>query len=221
VGVSVAQDWKEWDAGFYTTIAHRIAPWLGIWVMVAAMMSSFGKYNATSMSSARALWAMGNTPKKLPGFVGCSWRRYYTPVAAIIINAGITSVLVLFTFDILVQVDTFLNCITLLLEFAAFVSLKYTEPGTPRPFAVPGGKLGAWVVTIPKVIIVGATLVMSSTLTWAICMGLNLLFVWCYWAKIGVEYYFQRAEEKKQLEPDEEQESFINGNTQPDEAAIN
>ncbi len=38
----------------------------------------------------------------------------------------------------------------LLFEYAAFVSLRYSHPNTPRPFRVPGGKVGMWLCVLPQ-----------------------------------------------------------------------
>lgn len=51
-----------------------------------------------------------------------------------------------------------MDSISLLLEFAAFITLRYSEPDTLRPFSVPGGMLGAWAMTLSKGVVVIATL---------------------------------------------------------------
>jgi len=71
----------------------------------------------------------------------------------------ICCVLVTFDFDILVECVIFIKCFAWLCEFFAFVKLRYTEPNVPRPFKVPGGIVGAWFITITKVIVISVVFV--------------------------------------------------------------
>jgi len=95
--------------------------------------------------------------------------------------------LVFFDFTFLVQVDTFLSCITLLFEFAAFMILKYKEPDAPRPYVVPGGMFGAWLITVPKVIVVLFTLVFANWLVIVSAVGINVLVITAYGIKVWVD----------------------------------
>ncbi len=56
---------------------------------------------------------------------------------------------------LLVQVTMFVRVVNLLLEYAALIRLKYSEPHTYRPFEVPGGKIGAWLIALPTLILSG------------------------------------------------------------------
>jgi hypothetical protein len=49
----------------------------------------------------------------------------------------------------------FMRVVNLLLEYAALIRLKYTEPDTPRPFVVPGGLWGAWLIVLPTAALSG------------------------------------------------------------------
>jgi amino acid transporter len=79
-----------------------------------------------------------------------SWKSFLNSYSHLV-----TAFLLKFDFTTLVQCDTFLDCFTLLLEFASFIWLKYKEPNTPRPYEVPGGIIGAWAITIPKLFVIG------------------------------------------------------------------
>jgi len=39
-----------------------------------------------------------------------------------------------------------LLCIVYILVFAALIKLRYSKPDTPRPFKIPGGMVGVWIV---------------------------------------------------------------------------
>lgn len=49
-------------------------------------------------------------------------------------------------FLILTTVAVFLYALMYIIMFVAAIRLRYTHPDTPRPYRVPGGKLGMWVV---------------------------------------------------------------------------
>ncbi|MDT7858340.1 amino acid permease [Rubrivirga sp. S365] len=76
------------------------------------------------------------------------------PVNLLYLQAGIVSVLALAfvvlpsvqaTYQILSQLTVILYLIMYLLMFASALWLRRTQPDTPRPYKVPGGKAGMWV----------------------------------------------------------------------------
>lgn len=58
--------------------------------------------------------------------------------------------------------------------------LKYVEKDTPRPFAVPFGVTGAWVITIPKIVVLGGVLFAQSSRIWLFCGSFNLVISLIY-----------------------------------------
>jgi len=52
-----------------------------------------------------------------------------------------------------VTIDILLSGASVLLEFAALVALRYREPELPRPFRVPGGIAGAWLVGLSPLLL--------------------------------------------------------------------
>jgi amino acid transporter len=57
----------------------------------------------------------------------------------------------------------FLLCYVVMI--ATFLKLKYKDPDTPRPYMVPGGKVGAWVAAVPALafVLAGALFFVWST----------------------------------------------------------
>lgn len=73
------------------------------------------------------------------------------------------------------------NCsLTLLLEFFAFLRLKYVEKDTSRPFEVPFGNAGAWTITIPKIIVLSGVLFAQSSHVWLFCGSFNVAMSMVY-----------------------------------------
>lgn len=87
------------------------------------------------------------------------WREHNhhgAPVAVLVIQASISSVFaLLFVFIpsinsaywILTALTTQGLIVMYLLMFAAAIKLRYSQPDAPRPYRVPGGKIGMWVVS--------------------------------------------------------------------------
>jgi hypothetical protein len=61
-------------------------------------------------------------------------------------------------FTRLVELDVLLYGASLLLEFVALVLLRVREPTLERPFRVPGGMIGAAVLGVGPLVLLGAAL---------------------------------------------------------------
>ena len=81
--------------------------------------------------------------------------KYGAPVAVLLIQAAIGSLISLLyvflpsvnqAYWILSAMTVELLCIVYILVFAAVIKLRYSQPDTPRPFKIPGGKAGIWIV---------------------------------------------------------------------------
>ncbi|CAH0481212.1 unnamed protein product [Peronospora belbahrii] len=173
VGIMVQSDFSQWSEGSLETIAMTVAPWLGVWVGIAAVIATLGEFNVVMACTSRALWATADY-KMLPSFVAIEWERFGTPIAAVILQTLTTGVLMNFSFEILVVLDTFFNNLTLLLEFFAFLRLKYVEKDSERPFVVPFGNVGAWSITLPKIMVLSGVLLAQKRSIWMICGLFNV-----------------------------------------------
>uniref|UniRef100_A0AAV1TW27 Amino acid transporter n=1 Tax=Peronospora matthiolae TaxID=2874970 RepID=A0AAV1TW27_9STRA len=173
-GIMVQPDSSQWHEGSLETIAMSITPWLGVWVGMAAVVATLGEFNVVMACSSRALWATADY-KMLPSFLAFEWERFETPVAAVIFQTVTTGILMNFSFEILVVLDTFFNNLTLMLEFFAFLRLKYVESDTERPFVVPFGRLGAWAITLPKIVVLLGVLIAQKRSVWVLCGLFNVV----------------------------------------------
>jgi amino acid transporter len=81
--------------------------------------------------------------------------KYGAPVAVLVLQALIGSLISLLyvflpsvnqAYWILSAMTVELLCIVYILVFAAVIKLRYSQPDQPRPFRIPGGKAGIWVV---------------------------------------------------------------------------
>jgi len=128
--------------------------WLRFFVTLGGMMSAFGMFNALVMSYSRLPLAMA-PDGVLPGVFGTVHPRTGAPWVAITVCAIGWAMCLGLGFERLVTIDILLYGSSLLLEFAALIVLRYREPELRRPFRVPGGMAGAWLVGVCPLLLLG------------------------------------------------------------------
>ncbi len=125
------------------------------------MISAFGMFNALVMSYSRLPLAMAQDGM-LPKIFGKLHPKTRAPWVAIrCVRHGWACCLGL-GFARLVTIDILLYGASLSLEFVALVMLRVREPNLPRPFRVPGGMVGAVLVGIAPVLLLGFSIVRSQ-----------------------------------------------------------
>jgi len=82
--------------------------------------------------------------------------------------------------------------VNLFCEYSALIKLKYTEPDTPRPFQVPGGRIGAICLGIPTLALSVFTIINSPYQAWIFGFGTNILIVGAYGIKLLIEKHLMR-----------------------------
>ncbi|HJV21635.1 MAG TPA: amino acid permease, partial [Holophagaceae bacterium] len=92
--------------------------------------------------------------KRLPD--GAPW------VAVGVLSLLWTSTLGL-SFDRLVMIDVLIYGTSLTLEFVALAVLRHTEPELPRPYRVPGGTVGAWLLGLPPTALIAVAFIRNRS----------------------------------------------------------
>lgn len=141
-------DPSAWETGAWVDVAARIAgPWLSWALVLGGMLCGLGMFNALLLSYSRlpaALADDGYLPKvfarRLPD--GAPW-------VAVVVLAGLWTSTLGLSFDRLVMIDVLIYGTSLILEFVALAVLRHREPELARPYRVPGGTLGAWLLGLP------------------------------------------------------------------------
>jgi amino acid transporter len=152
-----------WDTGFWADIAGMLGgPLLRIGLALGGIISGFGMFSALVMSYSRLPLAMAQDGM-LPKIFGKLHPRTRAPWVAILALAVCWAMCLGLGFERLVTIDILLYGVSLSLEFIALVVLRIREPELPRPFRVPGGMLGAVMVGIPPVLLLGFSVVRSET----------------------------------------------------------
>src|ERR1700756_5390497 len=151
-----------WETGSWADIASLIGgPLLRVGVVLGGMMSAFGMFNALVMSYSRLPLAMAQDGM-LPGVFGKLQKKSRAPWVAIIALAIGWAMCLGLGFARLVTLDIMLYGMSLSLEFLALVALRIKEPNLRRPFRVPGGTLGAVLVGVFPILLLGFAMVHSE-----------------------------------------------------------
>jgi amino acid transporter len=136
----------SWSTGSWVNISGLFAgSWLGVALLVATMVSTFGSFNSLTLSLSRLPLAMAEQ-----GYAPGVFRRTRpngVPWVAVTVCGIAWMAALQLSFDRLLMLDILLYGVSLMLEFVALVKLRVREPKMPRPFAIPGG--------IPAVVLLG------------------------------------------------------------------
>src|SRR5260370_29190279 len=151
-----------WETGSWADIAVLLGgPLLRVGVVLGAIISAFGMFNALVMSYSRLPLAMAQDGM-LPGIFAKLHSKSRVPWVAIVALAIGWAMCLGLGFARLVTLDILLYGFSLVLEFFALAVLRFREPDLPRPFRVPGGLFGAIAVGIPPVLLLGFSIIPSE-----------------------------------------------------------
>lgn len=154
-GLYGSPEWKGWEAGQWPNIAAAVGgTWLGIWIAIGGLFSASGLFTALLMSASRIPFVLAQD-KYLPAAITRLHPRYGSPYISIILCSVIYCIFETGGFEKLVVVSTILYGAALMLEFAALVVLRITEPKMKRPFKVPGGLFGVILISLLPAAIIG------------------------------------------------------------------
>jgi amino acid transporter len=153
---------SAWETGSWADIAGMLGgPILRVSLVLGGMMSAFGMFNALAMSYSRLPLAMAQDGM-LPAVFAKLHRRSRAPWVAILVCAVGWGLCLGLGFERLITIDILIYGTSLMLEFVALAVLRFREPDLPRPFRVPGGKVGAIVVGIAPALMLGFAIARSQ-----------------------------------------------------------
>ncbi|KAL5100877.1 hypothetical protein RYX36_005204 [Vicia faba] len=138
----------EWADGYFAQVGMLIGGfWLRLWIQAAAAMSNLGLFEAEMSSDAFQLLGMSKMGL-LPAFFA-SRSKYGTPTVSILFSATGVIFLSWMSFQQIVEFLNFLYAIGMLLEFAAFITLRLKKPDLCRPYRVPLQTFWAAMLCLP------------------------------------------------------------------------
>lgn len=119
-------------------LAEKCFDGAGKWIAIGIMISTLGAANSNVLAPARVVFSMARR-NAFPEFLGRVHPRFHVPTTALIAQ-GAWSLLLLFsgTFDTITNTLIFVAWIFYGAATAGVFVLRHKEPGTPRPYKVPG-----------------------------------------------------------------------------------
>ena len=161
-------DPTQFSTGAWTDAARTLAgPGLALAVVAGGMINGVGMFNPLMMSYARVPFAMAQDevatpgqsahPRLLPRLFARTNARG-VPVFALVACAVTWALALRLSFERLISIDLVLYGAALLLEFLALAVLRRREPSLTRPFRVPGGHSGAWLLGVGPAALIGFAL---------------------------------------------------------------
>ena len=146
-GLSAAGDWESWDTGHWPVVAVAVGgPWLAHLVTAGAVVATAGLFLSLLLTNSRLPYALA-VAGQMPAWLARLHPRSGTPWGAVVLSSVCYSLCAFWSFKELIVLNIWLYSLTLVLELAAFVALRYLEPGLPRPWRVGGGAAGMWLAT--------------------------------------------------------------------------
>jgi amino acid transporter len=144
-GLSATGDWKEWETGYLPKVAAAVggAPLAGL-ITLGALTATGGLFLSSLLTNSRLPFVLARAGQMPPGLAAVS-ERSGTPWAAVLLSSACYSVFAVFRFKELIVLNIWLYSLSLIVELAAFVALRWKEPGLARPWRVGGGAGGMWV----------------------------------------------------------------------------
>jgi amino acid transporter len=153
-------DPAAWSTGAWADAALKIGGrWLAGAVVLGGTIFGLGMFNALAMSYTRVPFAMAEDRWLSRSFTKLN--RFGVPWVSVIACAVAWAAALSLGFVKLIELDIAIYGLSLVLEFAALIALRINEPDLPRPFRVPGGLLGAILISMGPVVLIALAIVDS------------------------------------------------------------
>ena len=160
--LAALDNWQLWHTGYFSQAARLIGgPWLGLWMTLAATVTSVSILNSTVLASTRMPFAMAEDGYLTPILTRLH-SRYRTPWVAILVSAAVYAALSWRTLTELISIYAWLRIATSLLTVLSGWRLRNKAPELPRPFHIPWGRKGLLYSVGAPVLLSGVALLGSD-----------------------------------------------------------
>jgi len=146
--LSAAGDWQRWQTGYWPVVAAAIGgPALAHAVVTGAVLASAGLFLSLVLTNSRLPYALA-LEGQLPRWLARTQVRTGVPWTSVLASSAVYSLFAVASFKELIVLNVWLYSLTLLLELAAFLALRFREQDLARPWRVGGGTLGLWITAL-------------------------------------------------------------------------
>jgi len=128
--------WQDWNDGSLPSIGQTLSSWMGIFLLIASVVGNAGQYLSEFFENSYMLQGTADVGIAPQAF---AWRTPWSdvPYMAVVFQFCLISLLVVMDFSDILVFDNAFTAMAVLLEFAAFVSLRVRRPQHARPYRVP------------------------------------------------------------------------------------
>jgi amino acid transporter len=155
-------DPNSWTTGGWVDVGRIVGGQsLALAIAIAGIFGAVGSFGALMMSFTRLPVVMAEDGY-LPKVFTKRHARSGAPWVAVIALAVFWALCYPLGFERSLILDVLLTGLSILLEFWALGILRVREPGLHRPYRVPGGTLGAFLIGIPPLALIITALVRNS-----------------------------------------------------------
>uniref|UniRef100_A0A7S4DZ30 Amino acid permease/ SLC12A domain-containing protein n=1 Tax=Lotharella globosa TaxID=91324 RepID=A0A7S4DZ30_9EUKA len=155
--------WEAWREGDFTAIARdQVGHWLGIAVLFAGAVGNFGMHVAELFEDTWQLHGMAKCGLA-PSIFARKHPTHHTPYTSILFSMVVMMVIVFLPFERLLLIQNFFSVAAAILKSLSFVQLRYSRPEHPRPFRVPVGFCGAWLMVSVNLLLSAMVLISAMT----------------------------------------------------------
>jgi len=190
IAMAVVEHPTDLQPGSFTTVADSLGygGWIGNLMLVGGVFANVASFNAFLYTASQALFTMSEEGKA-PSFFSISKRYSNTPFISILFIAAVTIGLLFLDFDLVVQIQGILYSLHIVVVVTALLRLRKKFPERDRPFRIPTPwpftnkfpDLGAYLVALLPLSVVGFTLYYSEPIYLGCCLA-ALTAVGCfYW----------------------------------------
>eukprot|EP00659_Diplonema_papillatum_P009706 gene9706-15072_t len=159
---------SAWTDGHFAIVAGDIGgSWLAIWVVASAVISNIGMFQAELSSD--SFQVMGMAERGMLPRIFMNRSVHGTPIYALALSTIGIVFLSTFDFHTIIEMLNMLYCIAELLEFAAFLKLRISRPDIHRPYKIPLGTFGCFLLLTPPTILILVLMSLASMRTWIVC----------------------------------------------------
>jgi len=188
-------DPNQWTEGGWVDIGRIVGGGaLALGIAIAGVIGAVGSFGALMMSFTRLPGVMAEDGY-LPKIFTRTGKRSGAPWVAILACAVFWAACYPLGFERSLILDVMLTGLSIVLEFWALVALRIREPGLERPYRVPGGTVGAFLLGLPPLALILAAMVRNSSeavgVTSEFAIGVGVILAGCAF------YFLSRAINKK------------------------
>jgi amino acid transporter len=158
----IGLDPNSWTTGGWVDVGRIVGGQaLALAIAIAGIFGAVGSFGALMMSFTRLPVVMAEDGF-LPKVFTKKYARSGAPWVAVIALALFWALCYPLGFERSLILDVLLTGLSILLEFWALGILRVREPGLHRPYRVPGGTVGAFLIGIPPLALIITALVRNS-----------------------------------------------------------